>query len=63
MGGRAMVTGAAYSETLWPLLYQLRHRAPLILSEEWGHQLNVLLERGQCLELTAGWGCGEDSRQ
>lgn len=56
MGGRAVVPVAAYSETLW--FYQLRHWAPLTLSEEWGHQLNVLLKGGQCLELAAGWGRG-----
>lgn len=56
MGGRAVVTVAAYSETFW--FYQLRHWAPLTLSEEWGHQLNVLLKGGQCLELAAGWGRG-----
>lgn len=50
------VAVAAYSETLWPPLYQPRHWAPLTLSEERGHPLHVLFKGGHCLEPVAAWG-------
>ena len=61
MGSGAVVTAAAYSETLWPLRHQLRHWAPLTVSEGWAHQLGVSLRVGQRPVLTAGRGVVGDS--